>query len=206
MERIPSFRDQLQNESNPSWRDNLSNELYHHGVKGMHWGVRRPRNEDGIIQGAGKGLFKKMKARRQRNKDAKQEYKAAKAKAKKDLQEWGDKANARYAKDEKYRKSGQIGTEAEKAVDRYNKAAKSAKTKYKQTVNANKIDRLKKRAKRYGTMAGMNRTMGKALTTNKHGTMTRILAAPAAGIAKINETYYTGRQNSTKRKINRLSN
>jgi hypothetical protein len=206
MEYIPSFVDQLQNGSNPSWRDDLDTGLYHHGIKGMKWGVRRPRNEDGIIQGAGKGLFKKMKARHQRNKEAKENYKAAKAKAKKDLRDWSDKANARHATDKNYRKSGQLGADAEKAIDRYNASMKSAKAAYKQTVNANKIDRLKKRAKRYGTMAGANRMMGKALTTKKYGTMARVIAAPAAGAAKVNEAYYTGRQNSTKRKINRLSN
>lgn len=61
MEYTPSFRDQLQNESEPNWRDDLSDELYHHGIKGMHWGIRRPRNEDGIIQGAGASLAKKQK-------------------------------------------------------------------------------------------------------------------------------------------------
>lgn len=70
MEYIPSFVDQLQNGSNPSWRDDLDTELYHHGIKGMKWGVRRPRNEDGIIQGAGAGLAKKMNRR-----EAKTRYK-----------------------------------------------------------------------------------------------------------------------------------
>lgn len=37
MDYIPSFRDQLQNGSEPSWRDELNTELYHYGVKGMKW-------------------------------------------------------------------------------------------------------------------------------------------------------------------------
>lgn len=37
MDYIPSFRDQLQNGSEPSWRDELHSELYHYGVKGMKW-------------------------------------------------------------------------------------------------------------------------------------------------------------------------
>ena len=31
-----------------------SNELYHHGVKGMKWGVRRYQNKDGSLTPAGK--------------------------------------------------------------------------------------------------------------------------------------------------------
>lgn len=69
MEYTPSFRDQLQNGSEPNWRDDLSDELYHHGIKGMHWGVRRPRNEDGIIQGAGASLAKKQKKLRAKARD-----------------------------------------------------------------------------------------------------------------------------------------
>ena len=30
------------------------NELYHHGIKGMHWGIRRFQNEDGTLTDAGK--------------------------------------------------------------------------------------------------------------------------------------------------------
>lgn len=30
------------------------NELYHHGIKGQKWGVRRYQNEDGSLTAAGK--------------------------------------------------------------------------------------------------------------------------------------------------------
>ena len=45
------------------------NELYHYGVKGMKWGVRRYQNDDGSLTAAGKA--------RQGYKDAKKEVKAA---------------------------------------------------------------------------------------------------------------------------------
>lgn len=33
------------------------NELYHHGIKGMKWGVRRYQNEDGSLTNAGKRRY-----------------------------------------------------------------------------------------------------------------------------------------------------
>lgn len=267
MEYIPSFRDHLQNGSEPSWRDDLSDELYHHGIKGMRWGVRRPRNEDGIIQGAGAKLAakqrklrakaadnrgtasfsKKMadniqrdadahgaKARATKNlikkaghrvaqawdanaaeywrrgakafekKAAKQNYKADKIKAKRELQAWGDKANARYAKDEKYRKSGQIGLEAEKAVSRYNAAKKAAKKRYKQTINADKIARLERSRSNAQRAAGRNAALRKHL--KKQNTATRIFTAPVSGTAAGWQAYYQHRANAAQRRINRLSN
>jgi len=38
----------------PMWTYNYTDELYHHGVKGMRWGVRRYQNEDGSLTPAGK--------------------------------------------------------------------------------------------------------------------------------------------------------
>ncbi len=37
-----------------------NNELQHHGVKGMKWGVRRYQNEDGSLTPAGKKRFEKV--------------------------------------------------------------------------------------------------------------------------------------------------
>lgn len=38
-------------------RTNNYGELYHHGIKGMKWGVRRFQNEDGSYTGAGKKRY-----------------------------------------------------------------------------------------------------------------------------------------------------
>ena len=37
------------------------NELYHHGVKGQRWGIRRYQNKDGSLTNAGKRKAAKMK-------------------------------------------------------------------------------------------------------------------------------------------------
>lgn len=36
----------------------MGNEFYHHGIKGMHWGVRRFQNPDGTLTAAGKARRK----------------------------------------------------------------------------------------------------------------------------------------------------
>ena len=46
-------------------------ELYHHGIKGMKWGVRRYQNEDGSLTNAGKSRYATVE-------EAKAAYKKAK--------------------------------------------------------------------------------------------------------------------------------
>lgn len=38
--------------------DFLENELYHHGIKGQRWGIRRFQNEDGSLMSAGRKRYK----------------------------------------------------------------------------------------------------------------------------------------------------
>lgn len=49
------------------WTYNYNNELYHYGIKGMKWGVRRFQNSDGSLTPAGKKKISK-KYRRLANK------------------------------------------------------------------------------------------------------------------------------------------
>ena len=46
-------------------------ELYHHGIKGQRWGIRRFQNNDGSLKPAGEGRYDDGLSRRQRNKAAK---------------------------------------------------------------------------------------------------------------------------------------
>ena len=57
----------------------MSNELYHHGIKGMHWGVRRYQNPDGTLTNAGKRRELRDQARA--DKAARKEAKAARKRA-----------------------------------------------------------------------------------------------------------------------------
>lgn len=42
--------------------DNPNNELYHHGIKGMRWGIRRFQNKDGSLTPAGQKRRAKLEA------------------------------------------------------------------------------------------------------------------------------------------------
>lgn len=57
----------------------MSNELYHHGIKGMHWGVRRYQNSDGTLTNAGKRRELRDQARA--DKAARKEAKMARKRA-----------------------------------------------------------------------------------------------------------------------------
>ena len=50
------------------------NELYHHGIKGMKWGIRRYQNEDGTLTNAGKKRQEKYDKKAQKYYDKAERY------------------------------------------------------------------------------------------------------------------------------------
>ena len=72
------------------WNDSLylqEDELAHHGVLGMHWGVRRYQNADGSYTAAGLKRQQKQEAKAAK-KAAKKELKSNIKSAKKDYKKW----------------------------------------------------------------------------------------------------------------------
>lgn len=81
------------------------NELYHHGIKGQKWGVRRFQNKDGTLTPAGKKRY---------DDDTGESTKPAKK----------QKVTHRMQLEKKYRESGMSEQEAQKAADRRIKTEK----------------------------------------------------------------------------------
>lgn len=150
--------------TNSYWDYISSNELYHHGIMGQKWGIRRFQNEDGTLTAAGRARLKRTGKYEVRNaklekKVASLDKKAADARA---------KANEIHAKNDlggvdkyikkasKYDvKSAKYEKKASKESDAYEKSryeAKSQEYRYKSKTQQSMADRVAKQTG-YGVAA-----------------------------------------------------
>lgn len=108
-------------------------ELYHHGIKGMKWGVRRYQNEDGTLTAAGKKRYDKMSD----DQLQKSLYKQVK-KARSQQSDWSNQWNV----------SNTIGKNSKAVADRYREDLRKHQNsdEYKKAVK--KMSALDKRAER----------------------------------------------------------
>lgn len=111
----------------------MSNELYHHGIKGMHWGVRRYQNPDGTLTNAGKRRELRDQARA--DKAARKAVKIDRKYAKKNASILSDsELNARINRLQKERQFKDLSEEsikpgrykAKQLLDRYGQQAVGA--------------------------------------------------------------------------------
>lgn len=119
-------------------------ELYHHGIKGQKWGIRRYRNLDGTLTPAGKKRYAKQEYKRQTNeaysryeksiKSIEKGYKRGQNLSKKDL-ERERQAEERYQ------------TESTKAKATYKQAKKDIKDEAKAQQIAEKQEKWSDDAK-----------------------------------------------------------
>lgn len=161
------------------WQYNYSSELYHHGIKGQKWGIRRFQNSDGSLTNAGRRRYTDDPT----VKKSKQDFKSAKK-----------------AYMEAQRRANVISTSNNiKEADLALKKFKSAKFKYKVDKETARISEkgiaFKSKSKHRQKLEDEYRKMGldkehAQAAANKRIRTERILAASAAMTVSACAAYY----------------
>ena len=134
----------------------MDNELYHHGIKGQKWGVRRFQNPDGSLTEAGKSRYYDVAS----SYDARYNYASEKyaRKMEKRAEKWQKKADeAKADKDLEWAGSQEYAKKAQKKADRYKLKAEAQQ---KANEDRLKLDSKMKTSKQvvqnilYGSLGG----------------------------------------------------
>lgn len=153
----------------PGWSEtNRTDELYHHGVKGQRWGIRRYQNEDGTLTAAGKKKYRrgdklditkedssitrgvKNDYNKMSDKEFASKYKTTKNTYRRRVNKYGDPYKnsplVKWAKKQNAKKRNGMTAEKEMKIldaERKAKAAKKAAKKMrKQKINDNSVRQL----------------------------------------------------------------
>lgn len=132
------------------WVKNYSEELYHHGIKGQKWGVRRFQNKDGSLTNAGKRRQLKLQDKLDKNvrKQTLADNKLLDLRAK-NRTRWESKYDKKISKysGKNEAKVNKITNKKEKFLKEYDLDTKAIKTAQKiGNENHNKILKLKIKA------------------------------------------------------------
>ena len=109
-----------------------SSELYHHGILGMKWGVRRYQNKDGSLTAAGRKRYAKEEYKNNK-KIAKEKYRAAKESA--DRQYESDTVEKRQALDQEKERFAEKNAETNRRYERKIRAQENIRNKAKEEMD-----------------------------------------------------------------------
>ena len=109
-----------------------SSELYHHGILGMKWGVRRYQNKDGSLTAAGRKRYAKEEYKNNK-KIAKEKYRAAKESA--DRQYEADTVEKRQALDQEKERFEKKNAETNQHYERKIRAQENIRNKAKEEMD-----------------------------------------------------------------------